>query len=199
MKYLALDIGNVLCRVNQNLFTDRVSEKLNLSIVEVERHMKRFWELHDIGFTTIEDELIDKFGVKSEIIMQDLLARWNIVVTPDNKAINRIKQIVDEGDVQLAFLSNMGYEHMEQMKDQLAPLYPNAIKHFSCEVGARKPSKLFYQSFLLENPEFKGCYYVDDLYENLEAAKKFGFKPFHFDLAENDYDRLSILDNFYIL
>lgn len=196
MKYLALDIGNVLCHVNQNLFTHHVSEKLNLSIVEVERHMKRFWELHDIGFTNIQDELIDKFNVKSEITMKYLLGAWNTVISPDPEAIKRIKHIVDD-DVQIAFLSNMGFEHMKQMEHQLNPIYKDAIKHFSCEVGTRKPSKLFYQSFLIENPEFKGCYYVDDLYENLAAAKKFGFKPFHFDLKEHDYSKLSLLHNFY--
>lgn len=191
MKKLALDIGNVLCKVDQDLFVNRVSEKMNLSLEHSARFMKRIWELHDIGFTTIQDELTDKFGVKSEIIMNDLLGTWNNVVIPDPTAIRIINGLIGSEDVQIAFLSNMGVEHMESMKHKLAPIYDNALKHFSCEVGARKPSKLFYQSFLMQYPEFKGAVYVDDLSQNLEAAAQFGFVPYHFDLNKHSYDKLS--------
>jgi len=45
---------------------------------------------------------------------------------------------------------------------------------------------LYYQSFLMEYPEFHGCVYVDDVAENLEAGKRYGFRPYHFDLSKMD-------------
>lgn len=43
---------------------------------------------------------------------------------------------------------------------------------------------IYYQSFLWQYPEFKGCLYVDDLQENLNTGEKFGFKPYKLDLSE---------------
>ena len=59
-----------------------------------------------------------------------------------------------------------------------------SVKHYSCEVGARKPSKLYYHSFLQMHPEFKGAIYVDDNKENLEASKEFGFITIRLDLLD---------------
>ena len=55
----------------------------------------------------------------------------------------------------------------------------------SYEVGARKPSKLYYQSFLLDHPEYKGCLYVDDLPQNLAVGRYYGFRSFEYNLEEN--------------
>jgi hypothetical protein len=43
---------------------------------------------------------------------------------------------------------------------------------------------VYYQSFLLQHPEFKGCLYVDDVVDNLNASKAFGFRTFHMSLQE---------------
>lgn len=188
MNYLALDIGNVLCHLRQEYFTAEMSTMLNTSDAFAERFLSRVWELHDIGFTNIKDEMIDTFGIKSEKIIDQLMVSWNDVIIPNERIISFIKDLRDEKDIQIAFLSNMGIEHVKLMEQQLHPIYHDAIKHFSCEVGARKPSKLFYQSFLWEHPEFKGCLYVDDIQTNLDAGAKMGFKPFHFSLREHDGD-----------
>jgi FMN phosphatase YigB (HAD superfamily) len=193
MNYLALDIGNVLCNVKQEEFVHLVSEKMNLSTDQVVRSMNRFWELHDVGFTNIRDELIDTFGVKSEIILRDLLDAWDRVISPNYEAINAISKLIDDKNLRVALLSNMGVEHMKSMEYCLLPIYNTAIKHFSCEVGARKPSKLFFQSFLMEHPEFKGCIYVDDIRANLDAATKMGFVPFYFNLRDGNSNKLTEL------
>jgi hypothetical protein len=38
----------------------------------------------------------------------------------------------------------------------------------------------------MEYPEFYGCVYVDDVVENLETGKRYGFRPYHFDLSKMD-------------
>jgi hypothetical protein len=90
----------------------------------------------------------------------------------------------------VALLSNIGVEHAVMMENTLkhGGFFPDAIKHFSCDVGARKPSMIYYQSFLWQYPEFKGCLYVDDLQENLDSGAKFGFRPFHLDLSKPGVD-----------
>ena len=89
-------------------------------------------------------------------------------------------------NLKIALLSNVGLEHAERMAKVLSyeGFFQDAIKHFSCQVGARKPTHLYYQSFLQLHPKWERCVYVDDLQANLDASKQFGFKPFRFDLEE---------------
>lgn len=190
MNYLALDIGNVLCHLRQGDFTAEMSVMLNITDALAERFLTRVWELHDIGFTNIKDEMIDAFGTKSEKIIDQLMKSWDNVIVPNPEVIATIANLRDREDIKIAFLSNMGVEHVQLMEKQLQPLYQDAIKHFSCEVGARKPSKLFYQSFLWEHPEFKGCLYVDDIQANLDAGAKMGFVPFYFNLRDHEPSKL---------
>jgi hypothetical protein len=134
----------------------------------------------------MEDELKDKFGVKSPVTLQKLVKGWNDSVSPCIPMIDRLNYLRNEHDLQVALLSNIGIEHAEMMEEKLAHgnFFPGAIKHFSCFVGARKPSMVYYQSFLIQYPEFQGAIYVDDLMENLNASKQFGFKTFHLTLEE---------------
>lgn len=192
MKYVCLDIGNVLCSVGAVSFLDNLSETFDVSIPEARRFLKRFQQIHDLGYTTMEDELIDHFQVKSPIIIKNLVNAWNDSVTPNTIILDKLNEMRSKHNLQVALLSNIGVEHTAMMEHKLNHdgFFPRAIKHFSCYVGARKPSSIFYQSFILQHPEFKGCLYVDDLQENLEASKEFGFRTFCFSLAEEGYENL---------
>lgn len=188
-KYICLDIGDVLCEVHSNPFIAELSETFNITFADATRFLKRFQQLHDLGFTTMADELRDKFNVQSSVIIDRLVESWNNSIVPNLKILDTLYNLTQSDRLQVALLSNIGVEHAAMMNEILShkSFYPNTVRHYSCYVGARKPSSLFYQSFLLQYPKFQGCLYVDDLVENLEAGAKFGFIPFHFDLKENNY------------
>lgn len=188
MKYVALDIGNVLCRVDfSNLLID-FSEALNITPEEALHFINRSQKMHDLGLTIIRDELKEQFNIKSPATINRLLDSWNQCVIPDLTVLDTYNHLTANHNLQVALLSNIGIEHAALMETVLAHngFFQNAIKHFSCEVGARKPSLLFYQSFLMQYPQFRGCVYVDDVVENLEAGKKFGFQTYHFALDKMD-------------
>ena len=191
MKYIALDIGNVLCKISFDPFVNILSETFDISIQDAKIFFKRFQRIHDLGYTTMEDEIKSSFSTKSEIIIQKIVNTWNYSVQPDINILNKLNHLREDHDLKIALLSNIGLEHASMMEEKLKHnnFFPNAIKHFSCEVGARKPSLIYYQSFLWQYPEFKGCLYVDDLQDNLNAGEKLGFKPFHFDLNHDDVDQ----------
>lgn len=192
MRYLALDIGNVLLRIDEKYFIENTSEILNISTHDVERFMRRFWELHDIGYTNLKDELIDKLNVKSEIILEKINNLWLDMVIPDDRVINMIeKMAIHPNNTKIALLSNIGIEHAQNVRFKMLNIYDNSIKFFSCEVGARKPSYVYYQTFLNMHPEFKGCLYIDDLDKNLDTASLFGFKPYKFCLTNYLKDDIS--------
>ena len=186
MKYICLDIGNVLCSVDMQPFVESLSEIFNISVHDAQRFLKRFQRIHDLGYTTMEDELREKFGIKSQVTIEKLVSSWNNAVTPYTPILIKLNELTKAHGLQVAILSNIGVEHASMMEHKLdhEGFFTGAIKHFSCDVGARKPSMIYYQSFLWQYPDFKGCLYVDDLQENLDTGAKFGFKPFRFDLCE---------------
>jgi FMN phosphatase YigB (HAD superfamily) len=190
MKFICLDIGNVLCDVNEGEFLNCLSYKLNISVFKARRFLKRFQQIHDLGYTTMEDELIDQYSIKSPLILQELVQKWNDCITPNETMLTKLNQLRSQFDLQVALLSNIGVEHavMMEKKLQLGGFFPGAIKHFSCHVGARKPSMVYYQSFLWQHPQFRGCLYVDDLMDNLNASRQFGFRTFHLSLQEGGVD-----------
>lgn len=184
MKYLCADIGNVLCHVSFDQFLRELSEALNITLEDGKYFLNRSQKLHDLGLTVMADELRDHFKIKSPVIIEKLLATWNQCITPDLDILNMCNHLTERHDLKVALLSNIGIEHASLMEQILEHngFFHNAIKHFSCHVGARKPTLLFYQSFLIEYPEFQGSLYIDDIVENLEMGKRFGFQPYHFAL-----------------
>jgi FMN phosphatase YigB (HAD superfamily) len=64
-------------------------------------------------------------------------------------------------------------------------------------VGARKPSFIYYQSFLQMYPQFKECIYLDDNTENLNSSLKNGLSGRYFNLQDyKDDDILNALQGF---
>lgn len=186
--YLALDIGNVLVKVNFDQFIRETSLYLNLTKAEVFTFLERTQKLHDLGLTNIKEELKDHFHIKSEPAVESILKCWNKSLFLDNNILQYLIEFSKTNHV--AILSNIGNEHTIVVKEMFKDM--NYIEHFSCHVGARKPSNLFYQSFLIDHPEFKGCLYLDDIQANLDAGTKYKFKSVKFDL--NDYNDLTSLE-----
>lgn len=193
MKYIALDIGNVICHADMTKFIDDISSTFNIPVVEATHWLRSFQQVHDLGLTTMENQLRGHFGCRSEPTIARLIDHWNSMIYPNKDVLDFLNGL-EKQEVKIALLSNIGVEHAEMMPDRLGDLYHRSTKHFSCFVGARKPTLMYYQSFLLQYPEFKGCIYVDDLVINLEASKQLGFQTVHMSLEKDDVDyKLSLL------
>lgn len=184
VKYIALDIGNVLYHCDFNPFLKTLSKQLGISIADAQYFLSRTQKLHDLGYTVMTDELRDHFHIKSEVVIEEILEAWNNSVKPNLSILTHLDDLEFNGKIKIALLSNIGLEHASNIDKVLEEnhLMEQTIKHFSCFVGARKPSALFYQSFLMQYPEFKGCLYIDDVAENLAMGQKFGFDSQQFNL-----------------
>ena len=187
-KYVALDIGNVLCHVNFDNLLKEISDTLNLTLEDSLYFINRNQKLNDLGLTNLKKELHDHTGIVSEVTISRIMTSWNETVYANPVVLGMFNKMIAENELQVALLSNIGHEHAHVMEHVLGVggFFNHAIKHFSCDVGARKPTALYYQSFLMEHPEFEGCVYVDDVLENLTAGVRFGFQPYHFALDKMD-------------
>jgi FMN phosphatase YigB (HAD superfamily) len=186
MKYAAFDVGNVLVHADFAPFLDKLSVSLNITLDEALYFMNRNQKLHDLGLIKMADELHDHFKIKSPITIKQLVSDWNYVIQPAHYMVNVLRKLMDEHGVKIALLSNVGLEHAERMNVILSHdnFVDDTVKFFSCQVGARKPTMLYYHTFLQLYPEFTGCPYIDDLQENLDMGSQFGFQPFRLALNE---------------
>jgi FMN phosphatase YigB (HAD superfamily) len=187
LKYICIDIGNVICEVNLNHFIENVSKYTNKSYTDIFSFLERIQKHHDLGLSSLRDEVAKYFQIKSKLILDDLMNSWNKTVVINPLMLSWIINLLYPKDksspYQIALLSNIGLEHSNHIK-KIIPKYvfDKTINFFSCEVGARKPTLLYYKTFLDMYPEFKNSLYLDDRSENIEIGIKFGFKSVKFAL-----------------
>jgi len=178
-----LDIGNVLVHVRLNYFLDKISQLIP------ENHdpllfLETIQGMHDIGLLTMKQAFRDKYELSHSnlISVDELLELWNSVLERNHFMINLMKDLHFQG-VRFGLVSNIGYEHHQYLKKICPEIFEmSEIHHLSYEVGARKPSKLYFQSFLQDHPSWIGCVYVDDRMDNLLTGKQYGFRTIQFDL-----------------
>lgn len=175
---VAFDIGNVLVAFDIDIFVKRLHKELNISEREALYFLEHLQHHQDIGVTTVAQSLRTHYKLDD---VDHLVKAWNDILVPNERMLRFLENLRDEG-VKVALLSNMGKEHAVHLRTTCPELFKDAYQHLSFEVGARKPTKLFFQSFCLEHNEFLGCLYLDDLEENLQMGKKFCFSAYRFQL-----------------
>jgi FMN phosphatase YigB (HAD superfamily) len=189
--HIAFDIGRVLVHVNFDKF---LKVYCDLFLDQLDDPMAFLFDLHgqqDVGLTTIARAAKERFGIPTNQT-NALLEAWNDSIEPEPDMMKLIIDLHKEG-WNIALLSNMGLEHAEHLRKGLPDLFKLCDSHLSCDVGARKPSKLFFQSFLMDYPDYRGCIFVDDLEQNRKVANFYGFQSYDFNLERDGLERLDDL------
>lgn len=180
--HAAFDIGNVLCEVDFSKFTKELSYMIS-SNTKSDEFLENIQCLQDIGFLTLRQALRQHLHIKNETAIDTAIQAWNASVIPNEMMLRFLENIKSEG-VKVALLSNIGTDHSEYLQKICPELFKDNVEHLSCEVGARKPSKAYFQSFLTDHDDFTGAIYLDDREENLKAGRKYRFKTIKFCLDE---------------
>jgi len=187
---VAFDIGNVLCEVDLEHFYSIYNENIyygNRSLNNAQDFLDCLHAQQDLGASTVDKKLIELslFGAPdlSREKIEKIKRGWNETIVIHDMMIEFKNDLLRRG-VNVALLSNMGFEHKEHIKKKHPELFDGCILHLSCDVGARKPSRLYYQSFLLDHPEFKGALYLDDLDNNLGMGEEYSFRPYKLELKK---------------
>lgn len=171
MKRVALDIGNVICQVYLDRFYNAmIQHKLVEQMKEAEAFVDGIQGPQDVGLYTVT-QAIRRFYPSVTLAQLDYLHdAWMSTIEISKPAAKMIESLIDEGFT-VALLSNMGRDHMNYITKQ--SFADDCIQWFSCKVGARKPTALYYQSFLLQY-DWKNVPFFDDRLENVEAAVDMG-------------------------
>lgn len=178
-KHVCFDIGNVLYHIDFEPLITRLSKEFNVPSCDVMRFLNSNQKKCDLGITSMEEEVAHHFEIKSDVILKEVCQLWLDSIRPENELIGLVSELLNDGYT-VALLSNIGHEHKARVNEN--QVFDRCIKFFSCDVGARKPTTLYYKTFLDLHPEFAEALYVDDLLENLAMGEKFGLKPIEFAL-----------------
>lgn len=202
MKYAAFDIGEVLVTINLNAFIIEYNKargpfSINYSDIEPIDFLNSLQSMQDVGLLNIQQALRKAFQYYlSEKDMNSMISGWNDIIETNDEMSVFLEDLKESG-VKVALLSNMGSVHASLFRNKYKTIFDGCDLHLSCEVGARKPTKLFYQSFLMDHPEYKGCVYLDDRPENIKMGLHYGFNAKKFELYKftllEKYKRAAIL------
>lgn len=190
MHHVAFDLGNVLIEVDMTPFWKTVGD-LGIRTEDMERLLKLYERNEFCGNIDMYDVFLDELDNEDEA--KALLDSWCVGCKPDDQMFNFVSSLRHEG-FKIAFLSNIGNTHGEYLRKTFPDFMSFAsVQHMSYEVGAAKPCKLYYQSFLMQNEDFAGCTYLDDLHENVKAGATCKFDSLHFDLKLLKAQKPSVL------
>jgi len=185
MKYICLDIGNVICKVDFTNFTNKMVSLLNITPEAAWQFLVDVQPAHDKGNIYIDEALAQNY-MATKSTRKELVEEWNKTVTSDTRMLSWIHTLLEQ-EVEVALLSNMGWEHAEIIRDIITPkIYDQCRTFLSCEMNVRKPMMEYYELITLFDPQYKGSVYLDDRPENIEAGIKAGFNGQLFELDKEN-------------
>ncbi|MBV1922614.1 MAG: HAD family phosphatase [Flavobacteriaceae bacterium] len=169
-------------------------------------------ELKDLGINSFSEEMTDKnklyetgkisstdfVSFYHEIFpnteKKQLEAAWNAIILdfPEHR-LEFIEALKKSNHYQLVLLSNTNELHIEKVIENMGNeryiRFKNSFHQFylSHEIQLRKPESDIYQ-FVLDSNSLKAeeCLFIDDTFENTEAAKKLGIHVWNNNPLEDD-------------
>jgi len=196
-----LDVGNVLVTVNMSAV---YHEALRLGLAKSEYEAKKLLDYCDsflnLGMMDMETFLFGHFNsvhlsggelVSSLRAFKDFWVDGNWI-SLNTEILDYLLDNVYQFD-DIALVSNIGFDHYKVIHEMHPFFKHEHVSWFaSCEVGAQKPSKIYYDLLMRGADEEATYLFVDDREINLKAAQirlchKFDVQTFQFNSATDDH------------
>jgi FMN phosphatase YigB (HAD superfamily) len=185
-KRVAFDIGNVLCHVDLDMFFNSlVNEKVVESKELANDLVKSIQHSQDLGIYNIK-QCLQNYELDINVVNR-LYDVWLSIVSPSDAMLYLLDELINKYGYEVSLLSNIGFDHSEIIR-QKCPIFEKCNQHFSYEVGARKPTKLYFQSFILQYQWGKDVLFFDDCLDNVKAANGY-LTGIQFDIENYESDK----------
>ena len=186
MKYFLFDIGNVLVDFEFAKQLEAIAEATGReveSLTERDREMQDAVERGGITDAEFVAYLNEAKGLSWGV--GDLVDIWRGTYTTNKFGRSLFVDAVQAG-VPVYLLSNLAQHHTDALEGNWPGFFDHVDgRFFSYEIGSRKPEPEIYRQ-TLEHLGVDGgqCFFVDDLAENVEAARETGIQAHQF-IPEN--------------
>ncbi len=187
MKYFLFDIGHVLVNFDFQELYKIHSAHSGRPIVPFSDHdleMRDAVESGRISDAEWVAYLNETKGLSWSL--DDLVGIWSGLFTKNETGYGLFKEAQQAAGVSVHTLSNLAKHHRDAIERNWNGFFDGADSLFlSYEIGVRKPHPDIYRHALNElGVSGEDCFFIDDLAENIEAAREAGINA-HYFIPEN--------------
>ncbi|KAG0298214.1 hypothetical protein BGZ97_004146 [Linnemannia gamsii] len=204
LKALIFDLGNVLLRLNQSATAEGFKALGATNFPTLSQHHNSQiivdFETGKISPEEFRTSIRTSLGLPESVTDIQFDAAWNAMLLDFPKdRLELMRTLKKEYGYKVYLLSNTNSIHIEYVDQVCLQGYEEATLHpffdkvyYSHEIGARKPTKEAFEFILRDqNLEAGECLFLDDMPENVEAAKVCGLQAAQVD-AETDLGFLQL-------
>ena len=188
IKTIFFDIGGVLIDIHPERTYQYLSDSADVEVNMVKESFP--WDAHDQyerGIMNNEDWFITyKESLPQPCCLKrsDFWNAWKLLLGEEKNTVNILEALNKQYSIWL--LSNTNPKHIQDEIEKRY-LFPSLVNGavYSFDVGVRKPEKEIYEIAMQRadaNPQ--ECLFIDDLLENIQAAKQIGIEGIHFISSE---------------
>ena len=178
------DIGNVLLNLHFDRFHGAVLGSPAAALPEELASLKDPYESGAIDDAEFLARCLD--GLSSALSPAQFTAAWQNIFSP-NQAMWAVVRELKASHHRLILFSNTNALHSAHFLEKFPIFRYFDAHHFSHQVGEMKPQLGFYQKaidrFNLDPAE---TIYIDDLAENIETGRQFGFNCWQYDAQKHE-------------
>lgn len=180
---IIFDLGNVLIEWNKEKILSKICKNdLEYNLFNKFVFQSNLWIDLDngkISLEFLENQLIDEMGHQYQDQIHELVWNWFNYVDLYDEVYELIKQLKKK-NFQIYVLSNTSsifHILLDSVLSKVSSVLDGYV--ISCEVKMMKPQKEIYLSLVNKYQlDIKDCIFLDDLEENVEAARTLGIKTF---------------------
>ena len=188
IKTIFFDIGGVLIDIHPERTYQYLSDSADVEVSMVKESFP--WDAHDQyerGIMNNEDWFITyKESLPQPCCLKrsDFWNAWKLLLGEEKNTVNILEALNKQYSIWL--LSNTNPKHIQDEIEKRY-LFPSLVNGavYSFDVGVRKPEKEIYEIAMQRaNANPQECLFIDDLLENIQAAKQIGIEGIHFISSE---------------
>lgn len=180
---IIFDLRNVLIEWNKEKILSKICKNdLEYNLFNKFVFQSNLWIDLDngkISLEFLENQLIDEMGHQYQDQIHELVWNWFNYVDLYDEVYELIKQLKKK-NFQIYVLSNTSsifHILLDSVLSKVSSVLDGYV--ISCEVKMMKPQKEIYLSLVNKYQlDIKDCIFLDDLEENVEAARTLGIKAF---------------------
>ena len=203
IKTIFFDIGGVLIDIHPERTYQYLSDSADVEVSMVKESFP--WDAHDQyerGIMNNEDWFITyKESLPQPCCLKrsDFWNAWKLLLGEEKNTVNILEALNKQYSIWL--LSNTNPKHIQDEIEKRY-LFPSLVNGavYSYDVGFRKPEKEIYEIAMQRaNTKPQECLFIDDLLENIQAAKQIGIEGIHFRSSEQlkqDLVHLGIINGY---
>ena len=203
IKTIFFDIGGVLIDIHPERTYQYLSDSADVEVSMVKESFP--WDAHDQyerGIINNEDWFITyKESLPQPCCLKrsDFWNAWKLLLGEEKNTVNILEALNKQYSIWL--LSNTNPKHIQDEIEKRY-LFPSLVNGavYSFDVGVRKPEKEIYEIAMQRaNANPQECLFIDDLLENIQAAKQIGIEGIHFISSEQlkqELVRLGIINEY---